>query len=56
MPRSTKTPTIAHGSHHVASASIAPMLLSSGWTMRNMITSVDATISMPTMAPASTLR
>ena len=54
MPRSTNTPTIMNGRYFVFSPSTAPMLLSSGWTMRSIITSVDATSTMPTIAMPNT--
>ena len=56
MPRSTNTPTIIAGSHAVCAGVIAPMLFSTGCTIWNSITSVDATSSMPATAATNTRR
>jgi len=40
----------------MSALSTMPMLFSSGWTMRNIITSVDATSTMPRMATPKIVR
>ena len=49
MPRRTNTPTIASGRYSVASVPTVPNSFSIGCTIRSIITSVDATTSMPTV-------
>jgi hypothetical protein len=55
MPRSRNTPTTSSGSVRAVSRSTEPMLLSTGWTIFSIITSVDATRPMPRMQKTKTV-